>query len=101
MAATQNVTIPDYPARKGYTVNVGTILDGGGNCLFKDTSGNEIECSYVNLSADATVPCRLRNQADSTVQNHYLVKGGWHQVSAAKFFTVNYTGSAGLLARFN
>jgi len=101
MAATQNVTVPDYPARKEWVYDVGAVLDGGADMLFKDTAGNEIECSYIQISSDATVPCRNRNAADSTVENLYFLAGGWHQQSSSKFFTVNYTASAGLFARFD
>lgn len=101
MMPTTNITIPDYPKRKGYQIAIGATLDGGSDVVFLDTAGNEINCSYLNVAADATYPSRPRKSLDADVANGYFVKGGWHQVTASKFFDTSHTASAAGIAKFD
>lgn len=94
------LTIPDKPARHGYFVDITTALDAGNDVVFKDTSGNEINCSYMDCASNATLKTRTRHQTDAQAETQFLVKGGWHQVTASKAYTAGHTASATLRARF-
>jgi len=86
--ATTTITIPriNDKKRNGFITQISTFLDAGNDVELKDADGNEVNCTHINLADDGNVEHRTKDETDNEKSVLYYVKGGWHRVSASKFF---------------
>ena len=82
-------------------VDVSTWLDAHSDDIqFTDANGNEVNCFFLNCSADATVQCRALGQTDAQAMPVNLVHGGWHgPFPVSTIYKSGTTASAGIIAR--